>query len=100
CRAQRRRRGVGRREAASPEVEGGDGDALGGTELRGGQSGGGEAGETFGPELSSGVTGVRGARGFGRNSNGFGHGRPPGDERATPGRYSTRQGRDPPGAYN
>ena len=42
-------------EAALPKAGGGDGNALGGAELRGGHAGGGEAGESLGPAKAYGV---------------------------------------------
>ena len=85
-------------ESAFPGVKGGQGDGLLGAELGWAEAGGGETGQAFDPGLSGG-----GARAWGwgtvsRSNGWFGHVRPP-EDRATPPRYSTRQGHDPPGAY-
>src|SRR5262249_57989529 len=85
-------------QAALPGVEGGQGDAFLGTELGGAEAGLGEAGEAVGPGGAGAAAGGRRAGRVRRGGGGFGHDQPP-KERATPGGYSTRQGRDPPGAY-
>src|SRR5262249_18169599 len=93
--------GRGRRrggQAALPGVEGGQGDTFLGTERGGAEAGLGEAREALGPG-GAGTAAGSGLVGRGsRSGDGFGHEKPP-KKRATPGGYSTRQGRDPPGAY-
>jgi hypothetical protein len=64
---------MGRSQSASPEVKGSDGDALGGTELRGAQSSSGKTVETLDPGLAGGVPGATDAESFGGSSNKLGH---------------------------
>src|SRR5207249_4489429 len=90
--------GSGRGQATFPGVERGQGDAFEGAELRGVETGVSEAIRSLNPGLSCGGTGARGRGGVRRGKSGFGHERPP-EDRATSGRYSTCQGRDPRGAY-